>query len=113
MTGLGTTTAGETFVPLFSLSIEMPQKEVIRDRQTALEMLCGVPAREPELAKKVNPRRSTPGPAPIVRQRPCCCGRCKACADNARWERVFNEKFADVEYYSGLRLAQRSPLASF
>ena len=25
---------------------------------------------------------------------------CRACCDNARWERIFQEKFADPSYYS-------------
>jgi len=25
---------------------------------------------------------------------------CRTCADNARWERIFQEKFADPNYYS-------------
>jgi hypothetical protein len=29
----------------------------------------------------------------------CRCGQCRMCADNARWERVFQEKFADPDYY--------------
>jgi hypothetical protein len=35
-------------------------------------------------------------------QRParrCRCGNCLACQDNARWERIFQEKFADPDYY--------------
>src|SRR5262249_708953 len=30
----------------------------------------------------------------------CQCGQCPACEENARWERIFNEKFADPDYYS-------------
>ena len=33
----------------------------------------------------------------------CNCGSCPTCQDNARWERVFNEKFADPEYYHAAR----------
>jgi len=29
----------------------------------------------------------------------CNCGVCAACVENARWDRIFNEKFADPEYY--------------
>lgn len=31
--------------------------------------------------------------------RRCECGRCAACLDNARWERIFRAKFADPDYY--------------
>ncbi len=31
----------------------------------------------------------------------CACGcTCRTCSDNARWERIFQEKFADPGYYS-------------
>lgn len=31
--------------------------------------------------------------------RRCKCGTCPACLENARWEKIFNEKFADPNYY--------------
>ena len=31
---------------------------------------------------------------------PCRCGHCRQCLDNARWERVFEEKFKDPDYYT-------------
>lgn len=34
------------------------------------------------------------------RPRRCRCGQCASCIDNARWERIFQEKFADPEYYN-------------
>jgi hypothetical protein len=40
----------------------------------------------------------------------CQCGQCAACRDNARWERIFQEKFADPNYYSLRPLWQRSTL---
>jgi hypothetical protein len=50
------------------------------------------------------PRRSRPAPAPVERSRPtaprrCKCGVCGSCRDNERWDRIFNEKFADPNYY--------------
>jgi hypothetical protein len=30
----------------------------------------------------------------------CKCGKCAMCVDNARWERIFTEKFADPNYYA-------------
>jgi hypothetical protein len=42
----------------------------------------------------------------------CRCGECFACRENARWERIFQEKFADPTYYTrDFRLAHSSPLA--
>jgi hypothetical protein len=33
-------------------------------------------------------------------RRRCQCGQCRGCLDNARWERIYNEKFADPNYYA-------------
>ena len=30
----------------------------------------------------------------------CQCGQCRQCLDNAKWERIFAEKFADPYYYT-------------
>ena len=32
--------------------------------------------------------------------RRCTCRKCSSCLDEARWERIFQEKFADPMYYS-------------
>lgn len=45
--------------------------------------------------------------------RRCNCGRCWICLDNARWERIFQEKFADPNYYTGLPIRHRSALCDF
>ena len=42
----------------------------------------------------------------------CGCGRCAQCADNARWERIFAEKFADPDYYTSRNTRGSSPLES-
>jgi hypothetical protein len=47
-----------------------------------------------------------------TRRRPCCrTGVCPSCIENARWERVFQEKFADPYYYSRGSLRSASPIA--
>jgi hypothetical protein len=33
------------------------------------------------------------------RIRHCRCGACPQCQENARWDRIFNERFADPDYY--------------
>jgi hypothetical protein len=33
------------------------------------------------------------------RRKRCQCGGCTTCLDNARWEAIFNAKFADPNYY--------------
>jgi hypothetical protein len=40
----------------------------------------------------------------------CKCRVCPVCVENARWERIFQEKFADPHYYSGLQMRRGSPL---
>ena len=45
-------------------------------------------------------------------KRNCRCGHCGDCIENARWERVFQAKFADPDYYGGLRVWNASPLIS-
>ena len=42
----------------------------------------------------------------------CVCGHCPRCIDNAKWERIFAEKFADPNYYGELVIRASSPLAS-
>jgi hypothetical protein len=73
-------------------------------------------------AKKVRPRRSDPRmtrtativepvyQAPRHKSRRCECGACRTCTENARWERIFAEKFADPTYYSGPVTRHGSPL---
>jgi hypothetical protein len=39
------------------------------------------------------------GIGPKLRNR-CRCGSCRSCQENARWERIYNEKFADPMYYT-------------
>ena len=34
-----------------------------------------------------------------ARQR-CTCGGCDRCLDDAKWERIFREKFVDANYYA-------------
>ncbi len=34
------------------------------------------------------------------RPKHCTCGTCNFCEENARWNRIFEEKFADPTYYS-------------
>ena len=42
----------------------------------------------------------------------CKCGHCRQCLDDARWERIFAEKFADPEYYNRSVMRMASPLTS-
>jgi hypothetical protein len=60
----------------------------------------------------LSPRSQPVAPFP-ARRNPhrCNCGTCKICEDNARWERVFNEKFADPDYYAARPIRQGSSLS--
>lgn len=51
------------------------------------------------------------GPSRVPRRQFCKCGECKWCLDNVRWDRIFNEKFADPAYYGQLILGHNSCLA--
>jgi len=89
----------------------MAESEVIQDRRTALEMLQAAAEVKPPVTGKITGTPSPHNPAQVHRRRrPCRCGLCRTCRENARWERVYNEKFADTGYYIGLRLSCRSPL---
>jgi hypothetical protein len=43
----------------------------------------------------------------------CHCGQCRNCQENARWERIFQEKFANSDYYHhDIRIRYDSPLSN-
>lgn len=77
---------------------------------------------EPRQRRKASPRLPmlradirpvyTPPAAKSLGKRNCRCGVCGDCKENARWERVFQAKFADPNYYGGLRVWNASPLVS-
>jgi hypothetical protein len=41
--------------------------------------------------------KANSGPCPKVKR--CHCGACPRCQEEARWERIFKERFADPDYY--------------
>jgi hypothetical protein len=45
------------------------------------------------------------------RRRYCKCGQCEWCLSNARWDRIFKDKFADPAYYGHLVVRHNSTLA--
>jgi hypothetical protein len=73
----------------------------------------------------VAPRDATPPPPPradpaqparATRARRasgrCHCRQCRNCQENARWERIFQEKFASSDYYhQDIRVRYASPLS--
>ena len=80
----------ELIAELLNINARELQKRLLCDRQAA----------------------NTPPRASKDRRRRCQCGRCRECVDNARWERIFAEKFADPNYYNRLEVRAESPLAS-
>jgi len=44
-------------------------------------------------------------------RRRCHCGGCSTCLENARWDRIFNEKFADPNYYKPQPVRHTSSLS--
>jgi hypothetical protein len=51
---------------------------------------------------------------PVRPHKASACARgctCRTCTDNARWERIFQEKFADPSYYSNPTTRNGSSLA--
>jgi hypothetical protein len=50
--------------------------------------------------------------APLGNSRRCRCGECFSCKENARWERIFAEKFADPHYYTGAIVRHGSPIST-
>jgi hypothetical protein len=68
---------------------------------------------QPRMSRKTS--RAPAGREPRAhnaRQRRCRCGTCAACRDNARWERIFQSKFADPDYYVRRAIRHESPLNS-
>jgi len=70
-------------------------------------------AKAPKHSPRPRMRACPPKPEVAARQprRQCHCGRCRECRDNARWESIFEAKFADPDYYrSALTIRYSSPL---
>ena len=77
---------------------------------------CDVPP-PPRKALVPVQHRMDPLPQPPVKARRssgrCHCGQCRNCLENARWERIFQEKFANADYYHhDIRIRYASPLSS-
>ena len=70
-----------------------------------------------KLALSAPPREEPIQEARLVKSRRpsgrCHCGQCRNCQENARWERIFQEKFANSDYYHHeIRVRYASPLSS-
>jgi hypothetical protein len=62
-------------------------------------------------------RNTTPDPSDFVlargksSRRRCGCGLCANCKENERWEKIFQTKFADPDYYRHRSVHHVSPLS--
>lgn len=72
-----------------------------------LEVLIAAPERPHRPTAVLRGQSLFGGRARTSPPRHCKCGTCYHCVENARWERIFVEKFADPDYYSrrGIRHA--------
>lgn len=79
-------------------------------RPAARRLQSGKPASAAKPARGSGRQVGEAGKAPRQRGH-CKCGHCKACLENARWERIFNEKFAVPGYYGGPAFKHSSTLS--
>lgn len=73
------------------------------DADSLREILSlGKPHREskPRMTRRVSSDAAYHATIATAVSRRCQCGNCLQCRENARWERIFQEKFADPNYYS-------------
>ncbi|HLY18407.1 MAG TPA: hypothetical protein VKR61_14340 [Bryobacteraceae bacterium] len=93
------------------------RRRTIEQAEAVARVSTGV-GRVEAVKKPTYPRHATGVVAPAAvhgpgsRPRVCRCGICSRCVDNARWDRIFNEKFADPSYYGQITVRHNSSLAS-
>ena len=68
--------------------------------------------RHPARTQRRHGAQDTTQPVNRGRRVRCKCGQCHQCLENARWERIFAEKFADPNYYTNPVVRCSSPLMS-
>jgi hypothetical protein len=98
-----TTQAASELLPWETMSGTAPDCEAIPEPRRA--PLAAPPRMEPmPQAQPARTRRASGR---------CHCGQCRNCQENARWERIFQEKFANSDYYHhDIRIRYASPLSS-
>lgn len=84
--------------------MELSSPEAIR------ELMAGYG--NPTPAERRRDARNAARPAKKDRTVVCKCGHCRQCLDNARWERIYAEKFKDPDYYTRRVVRIGSPLTS-
>jgi hypothetical protein len=124
-TGFELATFGEVLYAFSALRSTSGRR---RGARAASELLPWeiVPGSAPECDALPEPRKTVaPAPPrvdPVVQTHAaksrrasgrCRCGQCRSCQENARWERIFQEKFANSDYYHhDIRIRYASPLSS-
>jgi hypothetical protein len=88
--------------------------ELTDERQIAI-LLASSPLLErrkvPRMSRKrANSRLACTPPEQQTSRIPCRCGTCAECRENLRWERIFQAKFADPDYYVRPVIRCGSPL---
>jgi hypothetical protein len=77
----------------------------LTDERVILEMI------DDRTSRRRRPAQS-PEIQPASRSVHCACGKCRRCVDDARWERIYREKFADADYYADRPPVRGSSLSS-
>ena len=77
---------------------------------TRAQSHAAIPASAQPSARR-NPDGVEDGRYRIQRRQLCKCGECRWCLDNLRWDRIFNERFADPTYYGSLTIRHNSALS--
>jgi hypothetical protein len=89
----------------------LPWQNLIPDAapEFALPPSAPPPPPAPRRAEPLHPPRTA---KPRRNSSRCQCGECRTCQENARWERIFREKFASPDYYRHeIRVRYASPLS--
>lgn len=85
--------------------MELTDQQVLQQLLDSASPLPGKSGPRPPIVITESPSRRVP-----LRRR-CTCGTCHVCLDNARWDRIFNEKFVDPDYYQDRSPRHGSSLA--
>jgi hypothetical protein len=67
-------------------------------------------ARQARKKRSSLPLEASLAPTRCPKVRRCRCGMCQRCVEEARWDRIFNERFADPNYYTNRPTAFGSSL---
>jgi hypothetical protein len=89
----------------------LPWQNLLPDAapEFALPAPAPPPPPSPRRVEALHPQRIT---KPRRNSGRCQCGQCRTCQENARWERIFREKFASPDYYRHeIRVRYASPLS--